>query len=190
MKKILKFSIIIAILAIIIGTVWGIYRETKIKKGEGKQELLNIVETERQNTNIDQQENNTKRQQQNLQNVLPQTYKGYKVVANLKIEKLKIDTCVLEEYTKAAMETCVTKFYGPEANEIGNFCITGHNYITKNMFGYLYKLKIGDTFTLTDSKNGKVEYKIYDKYRVEPNETYRTITKNKWRKRSYFSYLL
>lgn len=187
MKKILKWSVIIAVFSIIIGTILGIYRETKIKKGKASQELVNIVEIERQSTNINQQENNHTK---NPLYVVPQTYKGYKVAAKLKIGKLKIDTCVLDEYTKAAMETCVTKFYGPEPNEIGNFCITGHNYITKNMFGYLYKLEIGDTFTLTDNKNGKVEYKIYDKYRAEPNQTYRAITKNKWRKGSYTSYML
>ena len=88
------------------------------------------------------------------------------------------------------MEVCVTKFFGPDPNEIGNFCITGHNYITKNMFGYLYTLNNGDTLTLTDNQNGTIKYKIYDKYKVKPNQTYRIITKNKWKKRSNINYLL
>lgn len=70
------------------------------------------------------------------------------------------------------MEVCVTKFFGPNPNEVGNFCITGHNYITKNMFGYLYTLKNGDVLTLTDNENGTVRYKIYDKYKVRPSQTY------------------
>lgn len=58
------------------------------------------------------------------------------------------------------------------------------------MFGYLYKLRNGDTFTLTDNKNGTVKYEIYDQYRVEADQTYRFVAKDKWKERSYFSYLL
>lgn len=186
MKKILKYVIIIAIIAVIIGMIAGIYRESKIKKGEFNKNQTNVIKTERQSINV----NDEKNIKEEKLNIVPKRYKGYDVIANLKIKKLEIDTCVLDEYTEKSMKTCVTKFYGPEPNEIGNFCITGHNYITKNMFGYLYKLKMGDTFTLSDNKNGTVEYEIYDIYKVEANQTYRIVAKNKWKKRSYFSYLL
>ena len=58
------------------------------------------------------------------------------------------------------------------------------------MFGYLYKLNTGDTFTLTDNYYGTVEYEIYDKYRAKENQTQRTITKNKRKKRGNINYLL
>lgn len=135
--------------------------EAQIKTGEEPQNIQEETQIEEDKEKV---KNNTK--------VVATQYKGHKVVANLQIEKLKIDTCVLEDYTKNAMEVCVTKFFGPNPNEVGNFCITGHNYITKNMFGYLYTLNDGDILTLTDNENGTIKYEIYDKYKVKPNQTY------------------
>lgn len=168
-----------ALFLILLFMLKGISEEAQIKTGE---EAQNVQEETKIEEKKEEDKNKTK--------VVATQYKGYKVTANLQIEKLKIDTCVLEDYTKNAMEVCVTKFFGPNPNEVGNFCITGHNYITKNMFGYLYTLKNGDVLTLTDNENGTVKYKIYDKYKVRPNQTYRIITKNKWKKRSNFNYLL
>ena len=39
---------------------------------------------------------------------------------------------------------CISKFWGANPNEIGNYCIAGHNYGRKNMFGYLGVLEVGD----------------------------------------------
>lgn len=180
MKKALRLIILLFIVIILVYTFIGIYRERKIK--QEKSQLQNDILIENTVEKSETKERNL--------NLVPKEYKGYKVSANLKIKKLNIDTCVLSNYSKKAMETCITKFYGAEPNEVGNFCITGHNYITRNMFGYLYKLNIGDTFILTDNKHGVVEYKIYDKYTAEANETYRSYTKNKWQKRSYINNLL
>lgn len=38
------------------------------------------------------------------------------------------------------------------------------------MFRNLKNLKIGDTFTISDNDIGKIEYKIYDIYRVKPED--------------------
>ena len=165
MKKILRWMILIILFLILIFTLNGIYQESQIEKGESIQNSQNDEVKEETNQEKNKQDIGTKVK-------VAEQYKGYKVAANLKIEKLKIDTCVLEDYTKNAMETCVTKFFGPDPNEIGNFCITGHNYITKNMFGYLYTLKNGDTLTLTDNQNGTISYKIYHKYKAKANQTY------------------
>ena len=165
MKKILRWMILIILFLILIFTLNGIYQESQIEKGESIQNSQNDEVKEEKKKKKNKQDIGTKVK-------VAEQYKGYKVAANLKIEKLKIDTCVLEDYTKNAMETCVTKFFGPNPNEIGNFCITGHNYITKNMFGYLYTLKNGDTLTLTDNQNGTISYKIYHKYKAKANQTY------------------
>lgn len=179
MNKVLRWLILIILFLILLFMVKGISREEKIKTGEEPQ---NIEEGTQIEENKEEVKNKTK--------IVETQYRGHKVAANLKIDKLKIDTCVLEDYTKNAMEICVTKFFGPNPNEIGNFCITGHNYITKNMFGYLYTLNNGDVLTLTDNENGTIKYKIYDKYKVKPNQTYRIVTKNKWKKRSNLNYVL
>lgn len=161
MNKVLRWLILMALFLILLFMLKGISEEAQIKTGEESQNIQEETKTEEK-----------KEEAKNKTKVVATQYKGYKVTANLQIEKLKIDTCVLEDYTKSAMEVCVTKFFGPNPNEVGNFCITGHNYITKNMFGYLYTLKNGDVLTLTDNENGTVKYKIYDKYKVRPSQTY------------------
>lgn len=187
MRKILKIGILALIIGVIFGAIYGMIQENKIKKSNNNnQQIISIAQNE-----VDQQIDTENIKEENKsKELVPKEYKGYKVVANLKIDKLNIDTSVLGDYTNSAMYTCVTKFFGPDPNEVGNFCITGHNYITKNMFGYLKKLKVGDNIKLTDNKNGEVQYKIYDVYRTEANETSRIITTNKRKKRSYFNYML
>ena len=69
------------------------------------------------------------------------------------------------------MKVCSSKFFGPEPNEIGNFCIAGHNYEQENMFNHLIDLEKGDELYLSDNKNGKITYSIYDIYRVKPQNT-------------------
>ena len=99
------------------------------------------------------------------------TYKGYPVIAKLEIPKINLETYVISEYSNQALGVSVTKFYGGNPNEVGNFCIAGHNYITKNMFHDLKNLSIGDTFTLIDTNHHEGMYKIYSVETVEPDET-------------------
>ena len=99
------------------------------------------------------------------------TYKGYPVIAKLEIPKIDLETYVISEYSNQALGVSVTKFYGGTPNEVGNFCIAGHNYITKNMFHDLKNLSIGDTFTLIDTNHHEGFYKIYSVETVEPDET-------------------
>ena len=113
-----------------------------------------------QNTRIHQTEEN-----------MLTTYKGYPVIAKLEIPKINLETYVISEYSNQALGVSVTKFYGGNPNEVGNFCIAGHNYITKNMFHDLKKLSIGDTFTLIDTNHHEGFYKIYSVETVEPDET-------------------
>ena len=67
------------------------------------------------------------------------------------------------------MKVAVTKTYGPKANEIGNFCISGHNYV--QTFGRLKELEVGDKIIITDTYNQEVMYQIYKTYKVLPNDT-------------------
>ncbi len=102
---------------------------------------------------------------------LPKTYMGHEVIAKLEIPKINLETNVLKDYTTDGMKVCSSKFFGPEPNEIGNFCIAGHNYEQENMFNHLIDLEKGDELYLSDNKNGKITYSIYDIYRVKPQNT-------------------
>ena len=97
-------------------------------------------------------------------------YNGYDVIAKLEIPKIDLETYVLKDYSVEALNISVTKFWGADANKIGNFCIAGHNFKNKNMFRNLKKLEIGDKLTISDNEIGRIEYEIYEIYKVEPED--------------------
>lgn len=97
-------------------------------------------------------------------------YNGYIVAAKLEIPEISLETYVLKKYSVQALNISVTKFWGAEPNEIGNFCIAGHNFQNRNMFHNLKKLKIGSRLFISDNNIGKVEYEVYDLYKVLPND--------------------
>lgn len=97
-------------------------------------------------------------------------YKGLPVIAKLEIPKINLTTDVLKDYSEDNLKLSVTKFYKGVPNEIGNFCIAGHNYVVSNMFHNLKKLEIGDEIFLTDKFKGTMEYKIYNKEIVNPRD--------------------
>lgn len=98
-------------------------------------------------------------------------YKGYDVCAKLEIPIIELETYVLKNYSVQALNISVTKFWGVNPNEIGNFCVAGHNFINKNMFRNLKKLNIGDEIILTDNNIGQVQYEVFDVYKVIPEDT-------------------
>lgn len=172
MKKMIASAILLGIVCIIVYTAYQMYVETTIKEKPAQE---NNISTEEQNVEENKAEQNIEEEEEveeELQylSLIPEEYKGYPVDAKLEIEKLNIDTYVLQEYSKPAMEVSIAKYFGPNPNEVGNYCIAGHNYIRKNMFSELGKLKVGESFTLTDNWHGAVEYEIYDKYKVVPTE--------------------
>ena len=98
-------------------------------------------------------------------------YKGYSAIAKLEIPVINLETYVLSDFSEEALQISVTKFYGGNPNEPGNFCISGHNYVLKNMFHDLKNLNIDDEIYLTDALYRKVKYKIYDIFTVYPKQT-------------------
>ena len=97
-------------------------------------------------------------------------YKGYEVCARLQIPAIELETYVLKEYSIQALNVSVTKFWGANPNQIGNFCVAGHNFVRKNMFRNLKKLVVGDKIIVTDNSVGIVEYEVYDIFQVNPKE--------------------
>ena len=97
-------------------------------------------------------------------------YKGYEVCARLQIPAIELETYVLKEYSTQALNVSVTKFWGADPNQIGNFCVAGHNFVRKNMFRNLKMLAVGDKIIVTDNSVGIVEYEVYDIFQVNPKE--------------------
>lgn len=169
---------LVKIIAIfIIGILLIIYLSEVNNSAKEENKISQIV---RISTNEEIQNNILKNQEKSKENQhkeeitnieIPKEYKGFSVIAKLKIPKINLETYVLENYSVQALSVSVTKFYGGEPNEIGNFCISGHNYIVKNMFHNLKNLEINDEIYLTDLQNRTYKYKVYQKETVLPNET-------------------
>lgn len=115
-------------------------------------------------------EENTEKIKQYPKEEIAEQYQGYTVCAKLEIPKISLETYILKKYSVQALNVAVTKFWGADPNQVGNFCVAGHNFPNRNMFYKLKKLDIGDNFFVSDNNIGKVEYEIYDLYKVQPND--------------------
>ena len=190
-KNLLIFFCVSIFCILLIITIWlgmEIYQENQItnqkienpyisEKTKVKQENIikeNTLEEET-NNNISQ-ENETKEpisketKKETKETVIPKQYKGYEVEAKLEIPTIKLETYVIKPYSKQALNVSVTKFWGADANQIGNFCIAGHNFQNNIMFRNLKKLKVGNRIYITDRQNQKLEYIIYNIYTVLPKD--------------------
>lgn len=129
---------------------------------------INTIQDEEIENTITEEDNLSKvKIKQNL-GIVQEEYKGYSVIAKLEIPIIELETYVLKDYSLQALKVSTTKFWGNEPNEIGNFCIAGHNY---KEFKTLGKLENGDEIFLTDNYNGTIKYIIYDIYQVLPDQT-------------------
>ena len=90
--------------------------------------------------------------------------------AILKIDRLGIEYPVLSDSSEELLKISLNKIWGPNPNEVGNYCIAGHNYKSGKMLGKLKQIEIGDTFTLEDLAGKTITYEVYDKYVVEPDD--------------------
>ena len=173
----ITLAITIFMISFIFANQWIVKEKTK---NVDKQVKTSFVSTENVNTGSGMPEEDTIKDSENTtqdtsihqtKGSILTTYKGYPVIAKLEIPKINLETYVISEYNIQALGVSVTKFYGGNPNEVGNFFFFLHNYITKNMFHDLKKLSIGDMFTLVDTNNYEGIYKIYLVEIVEPNET-------------------
>lgn len=164
-KSKLRIAILGIIFSIIIYSGFGFYKEKQIELVEEENPQI-IIENVSKEVKI-----NSVAPVKIEQELVPQKYLNYDVIAKLEIPKIQLETNVLKNYTIEGMKVCSSKFYGPEPNEIGNFCIAGHNTKRENMFNHLIDLEKGDELYLTDNNNGKIGYTIYNIYRVKPQNT-------------------
>lgn len=96
--------------------------------------------------------------------------KTYNAEAILEYPKLNISYPVLSEESEELLKVSLCKYWGPNPNKVGNYCIVGHNYKSGKMFGKLSSAEIGDEINLTDLSGEKVTYSIYNKYVVDPTD--------------------
>ena len=169
-RKIYSIIIIFIILFIIIVVSVDEYKEKNIEKNKKQYDVKNLSSNYNKEIEGALKVEQIREKQKYPKEEEKEDYKGYKVSAKLEIPKIKLETYVLEEFSNDSLNVSVTKFWGPNPNEVGNLCIAGHNFQRKNMFRNLKKLEVGDTFYISDNKIGKLEYEVYELYRVTPDD--------------------
>ncbi len=99
----------------------------------------------------------------------------YYALATINIPSIDCTYPILNDTTDELLKISPCKFHGSDPNEVGNFCIVGHNYRSDKFFSHVPKLSIGDDIEITDlvgeNKGRTLTYKVYDKYVVEPEDT-------------------
>ena len=99
----------------------------------------------------------------------------YSTEAIITIPKIDISYPVLSKTYDEFLEISVNRYWPEQGklkpNEVGNYCIVGHNYRNGKMFGRLNELEHGDIVELQDMSGKTIKYEVYKKYVVEPTDT-------------------
>lgn len=159
-KKI--YNIILIILALILLVVISIIAFKRINNQIKEKELINTVaDIKVKLEEIKESENDEK---------TITKYKGYDIVGIIEIPKINIEYPIINQTSDETMALSITKFWGNNVNDIGNFTMSGHNYFDGTMFSNTNKLNIEDTIKMTDLDGKTIEYKVFDKYIIDPND--------------------
>lgn len=94
----------------------------------------------------------------------------YGIDGILTYPKLDISYPILTEESEALLKISLCKYWGPSPNQVGNYCIVGHNYKSGKMFGKMYMASTGDEVFLKDLSGKTVTYSVYNIYTVEPTD--------------------
>lgn len=159
-KKI--YNIILIILALILLVVISIIAFKRINNQIKEKELINTVaDIKVKLEEIKESENDEK---------TITKYKGYDIVGIIEIPKINIEYPIINQTSDETIALSITKFWGNNVNDIGNFTMAGHNYFDGTMFSNTNKLNIEDTIKMTDLDGKTIEYKVFDKYIIDPND--------------------
>lgn len=166
-KKALDIFIIIVGITILITIILIAIKYGKNKVNE--QEMTNIVE-QIKTTNLIEEETKLPNDGSNIENITEVKIDGYTVLGIIRIPKIGLEYPILNETTNKSMKKSITKFWGPNLNEIGNLTLAGHNNKDGTMFGKVKKMKIGDIIEIEDLYKNIVKYEVFDIYVIEPND--------------------
>ena len=160
MKKVYNLIIAVLIVALIVVVAMIVIRYGGNYLNE--KEVSSSLET------IEEELNKEETQQSES---LPELeFKGYKIEGIIEIPKINIKYPIIDHTNEETMKVSITKFWGPQANEIGNYTVAGHNNKDGTMFGKTKYLQIGDKIKLTNLKNETIEYEVFKIYSIDPDD--------------------
>ena len=160
MKKVYNLIIAVLIVALIV-----VIAMIVIRYGGN---YLNEKEVSASLTTIEETLNSKETEQ--LESLPELEFKGYKVEGIIEIPKINIKYPIIDHTNEETMKVSITKFWGPQANEIGNYTVAGHNNKDGTMFGKTKYLQIGDKIRLTNLRNETIKYEIFKIYSIEPDD--------------------
>lgn len=176
-KRLYSFQFFIfcfIILIFIIYLFWQNYSEKNAKK---------ISESTVKNYNI------TRLYSNNTGNTIKANDNLLLIIGTIEIPKINISYPIFSDYSNELLKISVCKFYGPDMNTIGNFCIIGHNYNTSDFFSNLYLLESKDIINIYNSNRNMLSYEVYESYEVEPDNLSYLSQETNRRKRNNLSYM-
>lgn len=95
----------------------------------------------------------------------------YYMVARINIPSIDCEYPIINRSTDELLKIAPCKFWGAEPNQVGNFCVVGHNYRSDKFFSHVPELQMGDEIEITDLTGQTLVYSVYDKYVVDPDDT-------------------
>lgn len=189
-KKFFKFEFFLSIFLVCLLSSYYIYAEYDRNKSEQvSKEILANIQFEEPRENLEKvvvilnsafqteqelqvemlEENNV--QVPAVQMITAQDGTNYYTIGRITIPKISVDYPILSETTEELLKKSPCKFWGADPNQVGNFCIVGHNYRNKLFFSKVPTLELGDIIEITDLSNNTLQYSIYDKFTIEPDNT-------------------
>ena len=205
-KRLYKIEFCISIFLVILLSSYYIYAEYDRNKSEEVSQVL-LSEIKSDDT-IKKQSNNdpiiivlseNEAEQMDTESIEETTELTNEIVSNIQvgdstysteaiitIPKIDISYPVLSETSDKLLEISVNRYWPKQEdlkpNEVGNYCIVGHNYRNGKMFGRLNELENGDTVELEDLTGRTIKYAVYDRFIVEPTDTACTSQRTNGRK--------
>jgi len=188
-KKFFKFEFFLSIFLVCALSSYCIYAEYDRNKSEQvSREILADLKIEEQEEQLEQIVvvlNDAFRQEIVLQEVAeeeqpevpePQLVTAsdgteYYTIGKISIPSIGVDYPIFSETTTELLKVSPCKFWGADPNQIGNFCVVGHNYRNSLFFSKVPTLENGDIIEITDLSGKTLQYAIYDKYVVDPDDT-------------------
>ena len=124
------------------------------------QQELGVIENEREPQEIP-----------SVQEVKASDGTKYYTIGKINIPSIGVDYPIFSETTTELLKISPCKFWGADPNQVGNFCIVGHNYRNSLFFSKVPTLKNGDIIEITDLSGRTLQYGVYDKFEVDPDDT-------------------
>lgn len=188
-KKFYKFEFFLSVFLVCILSSYYIYAEYDRNKseqvskeilasmashtGEAQEEKLETIVVILNSAFADEQEIDLIEEPEEVPDVQIATANdgtSYYTIARINIPKIGVDYPILSETTVELLKISPCKFWGADPNQVGNFCIAGHNYRNTKFFSKVPTLEYGDIIEITDLSNKTIKYSVYDKFEVNEDE--------------------